>query len=99
MSPQQLAIVHRVLRGGGSIGMLATSTGVRRQTASEWVRELQSQGLVRIDRWGKDALGRPVAMYRFGRGADAERPGGMTPAEKQRAYRARVKRQRAEVKP
>ena len=47
----------------------------------------------------------PLGKEEFGwytdkcRGEDAQRPGGMTPAEKQRAYRARAKRQHAKVKP
>lgn len=68
---------------------LAVEAEVHLVTAQTWLRELRKQGVVHIDQWLQDSLGRDcIPVYRLGEGEDRSRR--RTPrAEIMRRYRER----------
>lgn len=70
---------------------IAEHTGIHIVTAQEWMRSLRKEGVVHIDGWIPDGLGRDTtAVYKLGKGRDKPRH-KFTAAERQARYRARKK--------
>ena len=70
---------------------IAEHTGIHIVTAQEWMRCLRKEGVVHIDGWIPDGLGRDTtAVYKLGAGKDKPRH-KFTAAERQARYRARKK--------
>jgi predicted ArsR family transcriptional regulator len=70
---------------------IAEHTGIHIVTAQEWMRSLRKEGVVHIDGWIPDGLGRDTtAVYKLGKGKDKPRH-KFTAAERQARYRARKK--------
>jgi predicted ArsR family transcriptional regulator len=68
---------------------LSEHTGIHVVTAQEWMRSLHKEGVVHINGWLPDALGRDVtAVYKMGNGKDKPRH-KFTAAERQARHRAK----------
>lgn len=80
--------------GPRSLAELAEDSGVSYHTVRPFMNALHLHGVVHIDHWRVDSLGRPViAVYAFGVGTDARKARKKTQAERSRAsYLRRLKR-------
>jgi predicted ArsR family transcriptional regulator len=77
--------------GPCTIAEIADETGLHYMTVQIYLRELRRAEAAHIAAWEKDKQGRDVIkVYAIGPGKDAKRR-KLTPAERQRTYKARLK--------
>lgn len=95
MSTTQNAKLAAMLVKGATINALAEGSGLCRQTVSTFVDSLRAEGAVHVARYATDTTGRKVVpVHKLGRRPDKIKPDPLTPAEKQKAYRDRLKKAR-----
>lgn len=70
---------------------LATLLNITVHNVRYYLKEAHEKKLIRIVSWTRRSAtmaGRPVPVYRYGKGPDAPKPPGSTGAERQRKLRA-----------
>jgi hypothetical protein len=92
MNAEQYSLLIKALRHRPTIGDIAMATGLTRQTVAKTLKVMRHQAVAYIAEWEQDDYGRwKVARWALGDSLDAEKPKAITSAEKQRAYRDRLK--------
>lgn len=89
MNATQLASVVRLVAKQSTVADIVQATGMTRQTIYRALRALEREGAARIADWNRDDTGRAVEPV-WALGSEPSTPKRKyTPAEKQKAYRAR----------
>jgi hypothetical protein len=89
---QQIAFasIWRALEDGATARGAAIETGSSHVSLYNVLAVMKEHEWVHVWTWDRDAVGRPVAVWRIGPGKDAPKP-RVTKAEKARKYRARLR--------
>lgn len=97
-------LINRLYVHGGSIGELATYSGLSYATVQRYIKSLRDtiapvgsigrmRPMVRIVDWELDKRGNPtIPVFKLDPGPDLKRPPRVSDAERQRRYRENVKR-------
>lgn len=89
MNATQIASIMRLVAKQSTVAAIVQATGMTRQTIYRALRALEREKVARIADWNRDDTGRAVEPV-WALGADPSQPKRKyTPAEKQKAYRAR----------
>jgi predicted ArsR family transcriptional regulator len=79
-----------LLNGPASAHEVSEYTGIHLVTAQEWMRSLRKEGVVHVNGWLPDKLGRDAtAVFVLGPGKDKPRA-KLTPAERQARYKKKI---------
>lgn len=101
MNPDNTLTAYRVtqiieaLHGRAlTVEQLASAIGLCRTQAGRYAQELHAAGTIHIAKWTIQVSGRATRLpvYAAGAGRDKPRPAVLTPAQRQAAYKARLRR-------
>lgn len=91
-SPVWVLLARHLSEESLTVFDLSSLVGITPRNIRHYLREAHEKRLIRIVSWTRRSAtlsGRPVPVYRFGRGPDTAKPPGSTGAERQRRLRAR----------
>lgn len=95
---QNIVALFKAFMGGpASVRQLSEKTGIFYDTLSVLIKALHQGGVIYIDSWAVDTMGRPViARYAYGYGVDAIRPKKKTTAERSMKHKRKKERMQEE---
>jgi hypothetical protein len=89
MTPSFTRVVAVLQEGTWSLADLAEAAHVCKEHARACLKSLKGQ--IHIAGWIRSRVGPPVPTYRWGPGKDACRPGPLTPSQKGKRYRRKLR--------